>query len=373
MAVQTLPTRHEFPSMAGYNASFTSPPSSIPPSPNDTYFRGSFYSNHYNVPQSMFSYPSYTAYSYAAPAPPPPPSAPYQAPHVPLSSYTGLANRTPGVMIPHQTSHQSYMNSPQSAAPSHAQQLMTPVSAAGSPTHSKVDHLGSTRTVLSSVPDNYVKRRQSSSPEQGTSSDGSTSATQPGPIPATTPLVFRQDQSGTKWIIFEYSKDRVKQEYSIRTDVENVDIDRLSPEFKEANCVYPRANCPQSQYTGNRCKYETECNAVSWALCKLNPQIQGKRGLIQRAVDSWRNSNPNPKLRSRRVRRQNKVHKRERQQSMQPSQHAMMQMPPAPQSSMDIYVPHGALTPSTQPGYSYMAAPPMVSGPGSLGGIQYSL
>jgi len=129
----------------------------------------------------------------------------------------------------------------------------------------------------------------------------------PGPIPATTPLVVRQDTNGVQWIAFEYSRDRVKMEYTIRCDVESVNQDELSPEFKTENCVYPRACCPKDQYRGNRLVYETECNSVGWALAQLNPPLRGKRGLIQRAVDSWRNSNQDPRLRSRRVRRMAKM------------------------------------------------------------------
>lgn len=129
----------------------------------------------------------------------------------------------------------------------------------------------------------------------------------PGPIPATTPLVVRQDGNGVQWIAFEYSRDRVKMEYTIRCDVESVDTDQLKPEFKTENCVYPRACCPKDQYRGNRLQYETECNTVGWALAQLNPPLRGKRGLIQRAVDSWRNSNQDPRLRSRRVRRMAKM------------------------------------------------------------------
>ena len=132
----------------------------------------------------------------------------------------------------------------------------------------------------------------------------------PGPIPATTPLVVRQDGNGVQWIAFEYSRDRVKMEYTIRCDVENINIETLSPEFKTDNCVYPRACCPKDQYRGNRLVYETECNAVGWALAELNPCLRGKRGLIQRAVDSWRNSNQDPRLRSRRVRRMAKMNNR---------------------------------------------------------------
>ena len=132
----------------------------------------------------------------------------------------------------------------------------------------------------------------------------------PGPIPATTPLVVRQDGNGVQWIAFEYSRDRVKMEYTIRCDVESVAVDSLAPEFKTENCVYPRACCSKDQYRGNRLVYESECNTVGWALAELNPSLRGKRGLIQRAVDSWRNSNQDPRLRSRRVRRMAKINSR---------------------------------------------------------------
>ncbi|KAE9969934.1 hypothetical protein BLS_005146 [Venturia inaequalis] len=150
----------------------------------------------------------------------------------------------------------------------------------------------------------------------------------PGPIPATTPLVVRQDQNGVQWIAFEYSRDRVKMEYTIRCDVESVDTNTLPPEFKTENCVYPRACCPKDQYKGNRLHYETECNTVGWALAQLNPCLRGKRGLIQRAVDSWRNSNQDPRLRSRRVRRMAKISSRK---AMNTAPHgAHMQGPTGP-------------------------------------------
>ena len=135
----------------------------------------------------------------------------------------------------------------------------------------------------------------------------------PGPIPATTPLVVRQDQNGVQWIAFEYSRDRVKMEYTIRCDVESINVDELPQDFKTENCVYPRACCAKDQYKGNRLHYETECNTVGWALAQLNPCLRGKRGLIQRAVDSWRNSNQDPRLRSRRVRRMAKMTTRKAQ------------------------------------------------------------
>lgn len=137
----------------------------------------------------------------------------------------------------------------------------------------------------------------------------------PGPIPATTPQLVRQDSNGVQWIAFEYSRDRVKMEYTIRCDVESVNVEALSADFKTENCVYPRACCSKDQYRGNRLVYETECNAVGWALAELNPPLRGKRGLIQRAVDSWRNSNQDPRLRSRRVRRMAKMNRRQASQT----------------------------------------------------------
>ncbi|KAJ2892911.1 uncharacterized protein MKZ38_009216 [Zalerion maritima] len=162
----------------------------------------------------------------------------------------------------------------------------------------------------------------------------------PGPIPATTPLVVRQDNNGVQWIAFEYSRDRVKMEYTIRCDVESVNTDELPEDFKTENCVYPRACCPKDQYRGNRLVYETECNTVGWALAQLNPCLRGKRGLIQRAVDSWRNSNQDPRLRSRRVRRMAKMNNRK---SVAATPHPAGHMGPGGPAGMPTPtgIPHG--------------------------------
>jgi hypothetical protein len=166
----------------------------------------------------------------------------------------------------------------------------------------------------------------------------------PGPIPATTPLVVRQDQNGVQWIAFEYSRDRVKMEYTIRCDVESVNTDTLPQDFKTENCVYPRACCPKDQYKGNRLHYETECNTVGWALAHLNPCLRGKRGLIQRAVDSWRNSNADPRLRSRRVRRMAKINSR-KSMSTAPGAHMAGPTGPGPAGMP----PSGMAAPPRQP------------------------
>ena len=178
----------------------------------------------------------------------------------------------------------------------------------------------------------------------------------PGPIPATTPLVVRQDNNGVQWIAFEYSRDRVKMEYTIRCDVESVNVETLPPEFKTENCVYPRACCSKDQYRGNRLVYETECNTVGWALAELNHCLRGKRGLIQRAVDSWRNSNQDPRLRSRRVRRMAKINNRKQ---VQATVHPQMADPSVPR----LLPPSGM---GSTGGQSGMGKP----GLGNMGGPQ---
>ncbi|KAI8384631.1 uncharacterized protein BYT42DRAFT_529759 [Radiomyces spectabilis] len=120
------------------------------------------------------------------------------------------------------------------------------------------------------------------------------------------PIIEKRDN--VEWLSFIYSHHRVMRRYCIRTDVETVDMSLLDDEFKRENCVYPRANLPKEMYHGNRWSYETECNSLGWKLAWLNTtEIAGKRGLIQRAVDSYRNRYPS--MRSRRVARQEKLKK----------------------------------------------------------------
>lgn len=111
------------------------------------------------------------------------------------------------------------------------------------------------------------------------------------------------DSDGVVWIKFEYTRNRVKWLYRIRCDVDTVSETQLTDEFRRENCIYPKAMVPLEEYKGHRQRYETECNHIGWRLAFLNPDLQGKRGLIQRAVDSYRNSSGDISVRSRRVRR----------------------------------------------------------------------
>ncbi|KAI9008768.1 hypothetical protein CLU79DRAFT_776822 [Phycomyces nitens] len=113
-------------------------------------------------------------------------------------------------------------------------------------------------------------------------------------------------RDGVEWVSFVYSHNRTLKRYAIRTDIHAISLDTIDDQFKTDNCVYPRANLPKESYKGNRWAYETECNVLGWKLAWLNSaDISGKRGLIQRAVDSYRNRYPS--MRSRRVARQEKL------------------------------------------------------------------
>ncbi|KAI7873025.1 hypothetical protein BDF14DRAFT_64589 [Spinellus fusiger] len=136
------------------------------------------------------------------------------------------------------------------------------------------------------------------------------SPTVPSGVFSSTPVVTNeptiQMKDGIEWVSFVYSHNRTLKQYSIRTDITHISLVGMDDKFKTDNCVYPRANLTKENYKGNRWGYETECNILGWKLALLNKnEISGKRGLIQRAVDSYRNRYPS--MRSRRVARQEKL------------------------------------------------------------------
>ncbi|KAI7873121.1 uncharacterized protein EV154DRAFT_528900 [Mucor mucedo] len=142
-------------------------------------------------------------------------------------------------------------------------------------------------------------------PTTTTTTDASPKSTATKP-PTTPNEPVTEMRDGIEWVSFVYSHNRTLKRYSIRTDLLQVDTLSIDDKFKSENCVYPRANLPKEEYHGNRWAYETECNVLGWKLAWLNKEeIAGKRGLIQRAVDSYRNRYPS--MRSRRVARQEKL------------------------------------------------------------------
>jgi hypothetical protein len=312
MAAAQMP-RPPYPPMSYHTPQSNSPASVPSPSQHDQHrsIYGQPPSQH--MPQSMYysHQPQYQS------MPPQPTASPYaqhaQHPHQPMTSQPNMMMSHPA---PHNPMSQHAPQHPQHPQqhhqhPQHAQQQAmanSPRPKIESQVPLQLHKPQSSPMAQSHHPQNGQQQQQLQSPGNGAAGVNPNAA--PGPIPATTPPVVRQDGNGVQWIAFEYSRDRVKMEYTIRCDVESVDTESLSPEFKQENCVYPRACCPKDQYRGNRLMYETDCNRVGWALAHLNMPLRGKRGLIQRAVDSWRNSNSDPRLRSRRVRRMAKMNTR---------------------------------------------------------------
>lgn len=287
MAVHGAVSRHIYPPMNSYSASQTSSPVSMHSSQHDVHNRG-MYGHNFGFHQPVFFQQS----QYALPP------QPHYGAHAAPQAYPPVASTNSGILLSQQ--HAASVSQGMSPSP----RLKLEQAALQRQPTSMAMSTGSSGSPVTTIP----------------AGNASNPSAAPGPIPATTPLVVRQDQNGVQWIAFEYSRDRVKMEYTIRCDVESVAIEDLSQDFKSANCVYPRACGGKDQYKGNRLHYESECNAVGWALAELNPVLREKRGLIQRAVDSWRNSNQDPRLRSRRVRRQAKISNRKSHVSQTPSQ-----------------------------------------------------
>ncbi|KAL1890107.1 hypothetical protein Cpir12675_005537 [Ceratocystis pirilliformis] len=308
MAATQMP-RHPYPSMS-YHQPQGSAPNSVAPSPQHDQHRSIYGQPPTQAMQQPMYYPPQQQYQ----------PMPSQAPPAYGHHAAHTAQHPQHQQQPHQqpmSSQPAMMMShaaPHNAMAQHAQPMIV-----NSPRNPKME-LQTHQMQPKTAPSAGMSSAHSSGSVTPLTPTGSTPQAvnpnaAPGPIPATTPLVVRQDQNGVQWIAFEYSRDRVKMEYTIRCDVESVNTEELSQDFKTENCVYPRACCPKEQYRGNRQVYETECNTVGWALAQLNPTLRGKRGLIQRAVDSWRNSNQDPRLRSRRVRRMAKMNTRKAMQT----------------------------------------------------------
>lgn len=268
-------------------------------------------------------------------------SMPAQAAQSPYAQHAQQPHQSMGSQPGMMMSHTPPQHPISQHGPQHSQPGMTV-----SPRPDKIETHSLNHRIAGTSAPVAIGSASSTSPQNGAPLSTPTNAASgvnpnaaPGPIPATTPLVVRQDTNGVQWIAFEYSRDRVKMEYTIRCDVESVNQEELSAEFKTENCVYPRACCPKEQYRGNRLQYETECNTVGWALAQLNPPLRGKRGLIQRAVDSWRNSNQDPRLRSRRVRRMAKMNYRNNKAGSTTPHAAHMPGPPGGAGSTGMTTP----------------------------------
>ncbi|PVU97733.1 hypothetical protein BB561_000373 [Smittium simulii] len=117
---------------------------------------------------------------------------------------------------------------------------------------------------------------------------------------------YHIDNEGVPFISFTYTKRGKLLRHTIRCDIDKTLISEIPSSFRLNNCVYPKAYCNKCDYQGNRWDYETACNDYGWRLAFLNQeQLAGKRGMLQRAVDSYRNLMSGRK--NRRISKQQKL------------------------------------------------------------------
>jgi hypothetical protein len=107
-------------------------------------------------------------------------------------------------------------------------------------------------------------------------------------------LHHRRDQNGVLWISFEYSRDGMKMEYTIRTDIDSAEVDELSEDFKAENCLFPLPYKARQANEDVRLPFETTYNTHGWALARLNPCLRGNLELLKRAVDCSQNTRSVP-------------------------------------------------------------------------------
>ncbi|KAG9537015.1 hypothetical protein KCU79_g20900, partial [Aureobasidium melanogenum] len=176
MAVHPIVTRQMYPSIGAYHPSQAASPTSMHPSHQDLQTRG-MYGQGYGFPQQMFAYPQYALHTHPAYATQPPPQS-----YAPVSP--------PGsAILMSQPTTSAVHSSPSQAIPASPRTKIEPA-------HLKLEY------PLMKPEPSYMQRPMSSvgtapsvaaatsSPPSGTG----TNTAAPGPIPATTPLVVRQDQ-----------------------------------------------------------------------------------------------------------------------------------------------------------------------------------
>ncbi|OZJ02511.1 hypothetical protein BZG36_04255 [Bifiguratus adelaidae] len=106
---------------------------------------------------------------------------------------------------------------------------------------------------------------------------------------------------GIEYMTFEDRQKSGSKEYTIRIDVDQVDLSRLSDDFKIKCCIYPNA-ISRETYKGLRFEYESDCNFLGWKLAARNRDVlEGKKGLIQRATNAYRYQYPDERFKRRKA------------------------------------------------------------------------
>lgn len=95
---------------------------------------------------------------------------------------------------------------------------------------------------------------------------------------SSTPLFLRQEQNGVHWLAFEYLRDQVKIEYTIRCDIDFVRAETLDNHFRSLNRIHRDAGSA----------HKMQSNAIGWALADLNPALRENPTLLSHAVSCFR-------------------------------------------------------------------------------------
>lgn len=113
----------------------------------------------------------------------------------------------------------------------------------------------------------------------------------------------KSTSSSPVFLVMTYPNTGAARKYRIRCNIDDINTNELTTTFRQENCIYPKATLPPQQYKGKRQNFEKMYNELGWRLASLNPQIRGKKGLIQYAVDNYRNRTGDMSMWSRRARR----------------------------------------------------------------------
>lgn len=115
----------------------------------------------------------------------------------------------------------------------------------------------------------------------------------PGSIRTLTEFLFATDEDNVLWISFGFLTSRVN-EYTIRCDIDSIDVSQLSEEFKVENDLL------RPEFDGD--SMLSEYIAKAWALAFLNPCLRGQQDLLIRAVIGFYHYARDPYRSSRRMR-----------------------------------------------------------------------
>eukprot|EP00917_Polyrhabdina_sp_WS-2016_P028119 GHVP01059992.1.p1 GENE.GHVP01059992.1~~GHVP01059992.1.p1 ORF type:complete len:348 (+),score=68.95 GHVP01059992.1:2-1045(+) len=90
---------------------------------------------------------------------------------------------------------------------------------------------------------------------------------------------------------FQWMEGNKIYKETVFIEVENVNIDSLTFDFKQRNCINIHAILKLGNNAGiDKNEYEEDCyiNGLGWALASLNmDKLDGKRSMIQKAIDAY--------------------------------------------------------------------------------------